>query len=404
MKKKIRQLQVIMSLVIVFTLLLGCGALTYQTAMWAKSEMYELVEGKPQYFCSSVEDYYNWGERWSQDSSAPLDSKNAIGIVPAFYLAHEDSEHPIESSYVGFHSMLRNSKGEVIAEYQPYILFQKNAGDLAKQDFRVLVLGDEFAEEYSDFYSLTGHPKNNLSMYKNDALHSFSSGFYVTYYNEHINATERAIKVDGTCDDTFVYLNKLNWYCRTGGCNETYGFIPQKTQTDKGNVAFEEWFDYESGKSDLSWRSVSALEYCNTDYNKEAKEACEQGFDLFSANPDDCWEVFDDGLITSTLGITRDIRYNDGSDYYVFSCAYVFHPLKMAVKELSPVYAVAAGIAVVLIIFVCALLNFKLKETKSDSDDEQKGESAETEKASEETTENDENNTENVLEQHKDYT
>ena len=61
-------------------------------------------------------------------------------------------------------------------------------------------------------------------------------------------------------------------------------------------------------------------------------------------------------------------------------------------------------IAVVLIIFVCALLNFKQKGTKSDSDDEKKGESAEAEKTSEETTENDENNTENLLEQHKDYT
>lgn len=401
MKKKTRQLQVIMGLVIVFTMLLGCGALTYQKATWAKSEIYEQVKGKPQYFCSSIEEYHKWGETGRGDPQRPRDTKNGLNIIPAFYLAHEDwSNNPVVSSDIGFHSMLRNSKGEVIAEYQPYILFQKNAGDLAKQDFRVLVLGDEFAEEYSDFYFFTGHPKNNLSMYKNDALHSFSSGFYVTYYNGHINATERALKVDGTCDDSFVYLNKLTWYNRY--MQSTYGFIPENTQTEKGKTEFEEWFDYESGKSDLSWRSVSALEYCNTDYNKEAKETCEQGFDLFYANPDDCWEVFDDGLITSTVRVTREIGYI--GDGYVFSCAYVFHPLRMAVEELAPVYAVAAGIALVLIIFVCVLLNFKLKGTKSDSDDEQKGESAEAEKTSEETTENDENNTENLLEQHKDYT
>lgn len=398
MKKKTGQLQVIMSLVIVFTMLLGCGALTYQKATWAKSEIYEQVKGKPQYFCSIIEEYHKWGETGRGDPQRPRDTKNGLNIIPAFYLAHEDwSNNPIVSSDVGFHSVLRNSKGEVIAEYQPFILFKKHDSKTIKMDIRVLVLGDEFVESCGRVYD-EYDVINNL-----DYCYGYGKG--------EADVMGVSLEVDGTCDDTFVYLNKLTWYHRTGWNNETYGYIPEDIQIGKGSVDFEEWYDYENGNADFDMQSIRNYYWIGDNYNnnakdnnKEAKEICEKDYELF-CNSETYSSDLEGNLLTSELKLSRRIYSGiDSSDYYVFSCAYVFHPLKMAVEELAPVYAVAAGIALVLIIFVCVLLNFKLNGTKSDSDDEKKGESAEAEKTSEETTENDENNTENLLEQHKDYT
>ncbi|MBO5065364.1 MAG: HAMP domain-containing histidine kinase [Clostridia bacterium] len=339
MDKKYRKNTTLIAVILLCVSVFGCCILTVQKANWINSDMYNELEGAPAYFHACIEEYYEFGEL--RDLETVQDTENALDVIPSFYLAHLDMiNRPYVSSDVGFHSILKNNKGETIAEYQPCIVFQKNVSDMKKRDVRVLVLGDEFAEEYS-----------SLSDYKSDALSNFSEIF--GYGRENAGISYNTLEVDGTCDDVFVYLKKLTWYDRI--YHNTYGYIPADNQTKKGNMDFEEWFDYENDNYMISVDSVSYIKW-NKTYNREAKDVCENGFYLMEKDPNDHFEVFDEGLFTSTVRITKEIKDYYSETDYTYSCAYVYHPLNIAVRELTPVYIAIMIFAAVAIIIMCIVM------------------------------------------------
>lgn len=354
MDKKHRKNTTAIALILLCVSIFGCCILTIQKAKWITSDIYEALEGRTVSFRSGIEDYYSFGEIQDYDETE-LHTENALEIIPSFYLAHENYINPpFVSSEVGFHSMLKSKNGEVLANFQPCIVFEKEVGDTKKLDVRVLLLGDAFAEEYSD---LNYSNPNDVGYHKYKALYAM---YFCKYYGkENAGVSGNSCQVKGTCDDVFVYPEKLTWYEYTHNYYSSYGFVPEKNQTDKGHTDFEEWFDYSHGdfRHNIYMHYIRYMESWNPRYNKEAEKACEQGFELLKKNPDDSYEIFDEGLFTSTVRITTPIRgYYSGETDYIYSCAYVFHPISMAIKELTYVYIAIMAFAIVAIIIMAIVM------------------------------------------------
>lgn len=358
MDKKHRKNTIKLALLLICVSLFGCSILTVQKAEWIKSDLYNEIKGVPTYFHSCVEDYYTFGEL--QDYETAVDTENAMGIIPSFYLAHEGigmSNAPFVSSDVGFHSEIKNTKGEIVASFQPCIVFEKDVRDAKKHEVRVLLLGDKFEEEFGGLYY---SDSKDLKHYNNNAI--FALYRCTAYGKENISVAGNSYVVEGTCDENFIYLKKLTWYDYTH--HKTYGFIPDKNETNKGDVEFEEWFDYEHEdfKHNISMHYVNNIENWNKKYNQEAREACEYSFGLLEKDSDNYFEIFDDGLFTSTVRIARKICDYYGESEYTYSCAYVFHPLSIAIRELVSVYVAVAVFATVAIIILYLVMRNSYKK------------------------------------------
>lgn len=350
MDKKYRKNTISIALILLCVSIFGCGILTVQKADWIKNDLYYKVDEKIEHYCLSVNQYYNYGELWD-DTKTP-DSSNALGIIPSFYKAHEDVNNaPFVDSEVGFHSVLKNSEGETIAKYQPYIVFEKNPEDIEKHDVRVLILGDEFYEEFGNV-KIDG-VADKKSYYKNEALSQFD--FYGDYGRDNFNGSVGLV-VDGTCDDTYVYLKKLTWY-NHDFYQSSYGYIPENDKTTKGNTDFEKWFDYKNSDYDILMMSVVQMDLWNENYNREAQEACQEHFKESQKNPNGESEYFEGNLFTSEMKLTNRIyNVNNEKEYYTLSCAYVFHPIAMAIAELTYVYIAIMTFAAVAIIIMCIVM------------------------------------------------
>ncbi|MBE6801396.1 MAG: HAMP domain-containing histidine kinase [Ruminococcaceae bacterium] len=349
MDKKHRKNTFKLAVLLVCVSLFGCALLAVQRAEWIKSDLYDEIKGAPNYLCNEIASYYSVGE--NQEYKTLYDPENAMGIIPSFYLAHENIVNkPFISSDVGFHSELKNNKGETVAYFQPCIVFEKNTSDVQEHEVRVLLLDDKFSEEYS---GLSYTESDDLENYKSNALHALYR--CSEYGKDNVDVAYNALKVDGTCDENFVYAQKLTWYEYTR--HETYGYIPEKDESYKGYVDFEEWFDYapDDFNHNISKHYIDNIEGWNKKYNQEAREMCELGFDQLEADPENFYEAYDDGLLTSSIRITSKIGNYYGENVYTYSCAYVFHPLSMAVRDLISVYiavAVFACVAIIIVYFV----------------------------------------------------
>lgn len=346
MDKKYRKNTTLIAVILLCVSVFGCCILTVQKAEWIKNDLNDEVYEKVEDFCVSVNQYYNYGEL--RDTSKAPDSSNALGIIPSFYKAHEDVDNaPFVSSDVGFHSALSNSKGEIIAEYQPCIIFEKNSDDIKNRDVRVLLFGDEFYEEFGN----QGYRNDMRAYYKNEALSQFD--FYGVYGKDTGNGNG-GIVVDGTCDDTFVYLKKLTWYNRM--YRDSYGYIPREDKTDKGNTDFESWLDYKNSDYGISMVSLVQMGFWNDKYNMEAKELCRENLEQFQIDGNHS-ESFGGGLFTTDMQLTsRVTNVNNENDYYVFSAAYVFHPISMAISELTYVYIAIIAFAIIAIVIMAIIM------------------------------------------------
>lgn len=352
MKKTFNQLKVILSFIVVLALFLGCGALTYQEA---KSVIIDFRDKHSVIsdLHTDIRDYHHYGEKIDDDifsESFNPDSKKGISILPAFYLAHKENHY--DSGDAGFYSMLQNSKGESVAEYQQsYILFEKNTNDKRKDDVRVLILGDEFEEKFS----FSGESAN----YNIEACRTLCG---VKDYGEKTASWDNigdSLKVKGTCDDHMVYLENLTW-CDTINAR-TYTYSPEENQTHKGTVEFKDWFDYKKDNSDIYVpHDIWYRAHSNPEYRQDAEEICEQNLTNYKNNRalGDNWS---ENLFTSFISETSIIHAADSDDVYIFTTAYVIHPLKTAVQRLVTFYLIALAVAVILIVFINVLFDKKRK-------------------------------------------
>lgn len=266
-----------------------------------------------------------------KDFNDCYNSDNSKGIVKAFYLSHEDlkiyEQDPL-SVDLGFYSTVKNKKGDVLAFSQPYILFEKNPGKV-NSDVRILPLGDKFTEEYSELGF-----ESKRDGYNRRAINSLEK---TSGYGKGSETKEgTTLYVNGTCDNDVVYLEKLEWY--DNEVLATYTFTPEENNSQKGSVEFNKWLNADGDNCRIDVSSVCAVEYADVSLNNEAKEICEQkNLDNSSAAlaTDGC--CVEEGLLTSYIYLTKaiDDGDNNSDNDYVFSCVYVFHPLSIAIENLS---------------------------------------------------------------------
>lgn len=289
-----------------------------------------------------------------KDFNDYCNSDYSKGIVKDFYLSHRNlkvyEQDPL-SVDLGFYSMVKNKKGDVLAFSQPYILFEKNPGTV-NSDVRILMLGEEFTKEYNDLgFDSKSDNYNRRSIRSLVKTSGYGKG------GKNNEAT--TVYVNGTCDDNFVYLEKLEWYDNEESA--TYTFTPKENNSKKGSVEFNEWLNTNGDNCHIDLSSVCAVQYADELLNCEAKEICEQKNsenNTETSATDGCY--FEEGLLTSSIYLTKSIDDGDNNpdNDYVFSCVYVFHPLSIAAKNLSRTYwggiirfvAIAAIIAGVIII------------------------------------------------------
>lgn len=353
MKKTFRKLKITVSLIVVFSLLFSCGILT----LWeAEQQERDFV------FSSNVDDLgddivgYYYGKKTSDDTSSDnlnQESGKGTGLLTAFYLSHMENHYAERS--VGFYSTLWNSKGEVVAKYQPYVIFEKDINDESKEDVRVLVLGDEFSEAFH----YTGNIETEEERYNFDARDILENISVYDEKTEYWYPLRDCLKVDGVCDDDMVYLGKLTWYDSISG--KTYTYSPKEKQTHKGTMNFDDWLDYKN--NDVCVCVSEDVRYIcnsNTKYNLEAKEVCEQNLDNYKINQM-LGDNYSENVFTVIRSNTRVFYDKNSDEYYILSVARVNHPLIDAINNLYFEYLIALAIAVILIVFINVLFSKKRK-------------------------------------------
>ena len=304
MKKDYLKLKIKMTLLVLTIFLVACSVLTYQRADTIRRELMGYAYDAESYV---VDLRMN-------------DVEESEELIQQVYEVY--SKVPRISDYVGFYSMLKDADGNTLAEDQNFIIVQKVGEKIEK---RVILLGDAWI---SDLESTQ-----------------------IEFCN---NSFER-LEIQGMCDDTFIYLEKLEWQNYS---DDVYTYIPEDTSTiSQGNMTFEAWAgtnQYQEG-SENEFYPLSSFTFFtygdwkrNVELNAEAKVICEQIFSDYINKIDTMDYQVEQGIFTCYVGITGYI-----SDEYAMPYVYVFHPIEIAMSELVDIYCLAIlfGISVIGIIW-----------------------------------------------------
>lgn len=329
MIKKYIRLGIIFSLLIIVLLGSFAFVLTY---IEADNIMYQRPSGL----------YKSWGlygNPWEEmadsiELSVAEYDEDVIKSAYSMYRSIRDKD---------FYSMVKNPSGKTIAEYKPAMWIYSNS----EQDSRVIVF------EEKAIYKVLDQTEWGLD---------FPAVF----------------KVTGTCDDTYIYPEKVMWIDR---CGTEYVYEPTVDNTHKGTRSFEDW----AGSAYYIDHDMFIDEYyAEIDLEKYEIEKRANTFDIYNINEgyydwirnsdgfhketledskvkcyeakDFCEKTFDNYLRTGyTTYNTSDINFTavggielmeDGNSVVY---AYVFHPLEEAVANLGNFYILLIIIAVVFL-------------------------------------------------------
>ncbi len=313
MKKKYFRLKIKIAMLIVGIMLLGCGVLTYQRA-------------------DRVRDYYMGQINKSAqfiDKSDDGGVKSKEQLIKQAYTTYYNTLRI--SDNVGFYSMLKDKEGNTLAYEQNFILVYRLTGT---PDMRIILLGDDFVTDSK----------------------SARIGFEIQSYEK--------MKIEGTCDDIYIYLEKLWWENMPEG---NYSYIPEENNVAKGTMDFEEWAGdgyFDNGKMQNSyyvkinstWYTYGNLKL-NERLNREAEKLCQEVYADYAAKINSQDLQLEEGLFTSYVAGTGHM--NNG---YAMPYVYVFHPISIAMGELSSIYCVAMILCVIIIGVVCSLVNKMYKQ------------------------------------------
>lgn len=326
MKKQYTKLKIKLVTLIILVLVIGCSVLTYQKANEISAD------------CQSQMDYgFVQDMRWNLDFS-----EGENDIIKHAYRCFDDASRVTD---VGFYSMLKDSSGNTVAEDQYYMIVEKSGED---NDRRIILLGDNFFSDDMYFQTRFGNG-NRFKITDSEGV--------VTEYEHH---SFSRIEIIGTCDDIYVYPEKIIWESFSG---DVYTYIPQEDFTDKGTMKFEEWAGSNVYEETL-WENNSYIVFHNSvsytygdwekseKLNAKAKEICEQIYEDFVNDIDTYDDQSKDGLFTCYIAGTGYL-----GDGYAMPFVYVFHPVSMAMEELLGVYLGAAILGLIIIAIVCSLVN-----------------------------------------------
>ena len=313
MEKRYKKIKITLVFLIILIYSLCCGILIYKEAVSIRAEYYDDIKRKLNLPLNL--------QQFSGEYNGDL-VKNAHYINFMATLVSDDN--------LGFHSMLMdNETGEVLIENQNFLIVRKSekvSETVARlKDIRIILLDETFGLEPSGFKW------------------------------ELINSTKYSFEIYGVCDDAYIYLDKLVW----DGENT---YIPDKTQENISYIGdvvrFEDWAGCNVFASEVGVMELTTLwSHCIYGYdgsqkkvkrlNEEAEEICNQIYEDYITGELDNKDIYEDmGLFTCYAGVSGQI-----SEKYAMPFVYVFHPVSIAVEELT-VTLVAITIFVIIIIFV----------------------------------------------------
>ena len=329
MKRNYLKLKIKLTALVIVILLIGCGVLTYQHADQIRSDYMQEAYAEESFFADVRYYDLNGGENLIQQ------------IYYQYGCVWRYSDR-------GFYSMFKNVKtGETLAEDQNSIVVIKEGEDQNEQDMRVILLDNEFGGDGCEFEKI------------DDTTYEIVEDENGQWRLMNYSVSE--VEIIGTCDDTYIYLEELKWKDVWG--MESFSYIPDAIQNDElqETVSFEEWAGsrYWGERVDnqftLKMNSVYATyadESLGAKLNSEAKEICEQIYADYVDGTDTLDDQSEDGLFTCYVAGTGYI-----SEDYVMPYVFVFHPVSIAMDELTGVYIIAALIGLVIILFIIGVIN-----------------------------------------------
>ena len=329
MKRNYLKLKIKLTALVIVILLIGCGALTYQHADQIRTD-YKADAYAESGFCVDVR-FYNL--------------EGGENLIQQVYYQYANVWC---DTNMGFYSMLKNVKtGETLAEEQNCILVIKEGEDQTENDMRVLLLDNGFGGDGGNFEKIDDHTYEIIEV---------GSGQW-----RLMNYFVSEIEIVGTCDDTYIYLEELKWKDMQG--LESFSYIPDEIQNAESQetVSFEEWAGGRYWGDDIESQFALQMSSVYDTYgdelyraklNAEAKEICEQIYADYANETDTMNDQSEDGLFTCYVAGTGYI-----SDEYALPYVFVFHPVSIAMDELTGVYVIAGLIGLVIILFIIAVIN-----------------------------------------------
>ena len=331
MKKKYRRLKIKLILMFVVLYLLACGVLVYKEANVVMTE--------------NIRQIYAYG-----DVSLPLrmnDYESETEFIKEAYNSYYENAGTI--SDIGFYSMLVDCENEEkLIEFQNFIIINKL--DSLKEDIvdtRILLLNDEFGYlDESQYGEVDGEPSGNEKWH---FIHNFQD----------------ELDIQGTCDDIYVYADEIRW-------KKTYDEEWQIYKPDNKysniqkygeEIDFKEWVgntvfnreNFDEATYFIYLKSQYA-EYGDSELNKklneEAKEICTKIYQRLVNGENIYDNQYHDQLFTCYVGGTGYINEN-----LVMPYVYVFHPISIAISQLSNILICATIIVIIMIITIHCVIN-----------------------------------------------
>ncbi|MBQ4284495.1 MAG: HAMP domain-containing histidine kinase [Lachnospira sp.] len=315
MKKYYLKLKIKLILMLTLVLLLGTGFIVYQEADRIRANYLENTD----YFFSRVMSFRAPGATEQDD------------FIQRVY--DEYMYIPL-SDGMGFYSMLKSlDDNRTIAEDQNFITITRCEGTSLTNDQRVILLGDD--------YMFVNAPTNDRI--------SFLSG------------SRSTADIIGTCDDTYIYLEKLIWSDMSELA--TYTYIPKnKVAPPSDAIRFEEWtggthFDDEYPNTPLyqiDCHYVGSIYGVQEDINlsKEAKQMCHQLYEDFVSGEYTYGTKVEDGLFTCVSAGTGYLN-----EKYAMPYVYVFHPVSLAIEALTGMIFLVCIMWLIMIFTISSLIN-----------------------------------------------
>lgn len=287
----------------------------------------------------------------------------------------DDGYSPFESFYLGygfqkpdyylptgFHSELINGKGEVLAEYKPHIILSGETLD-GKEDFRIITF-DEECTVLSEYSNGEKHNWGN-NKYPFEAISSCSQA--MEFQGADV-AELKPLEIYGTCDENFVYVEKMVWYERVwyedaeDDVECKYIYTPNNNKTHNGKVSVQDWINtLKDKKCFVSTTNLPSSYVDNTAINAEAKEICKSlSADYVKADfSSSVLESRKDNKDLETYTIENVEKIGNG--LFVTS-VFVLHPVDMVPDDTAIPYVIYILFAVALTVFIAIAINRKISK------------------------------------------
>ena len=328
MKRRYFKLKVKLIMLVLLIYFLGCGVLIYQEADKIRSKYLETL--------------VNYGDLVVNFGSIHSEY-NSDFIKEIYELYGKQVLHSYDD--IGFYSALYDMRtGEELVEDQNFMFIYKlskegdEKADNELEDMRILLLDNEFGND--DF----------------GPQWSLMNGFF------------SELEITGTCDDTFVYLERLDWVNLEE--DETYSYIPEKMENQPlgETVSFEEWAGKK--KYDDIWDEQAFYVYTSSVYatygdmeldsklDAEAKEMCQLMYKNYSEEL--CYRgmVKEEGIFTCSQA-----WYENVQGKYIMPFVYVFHPVSIAFDELSGLLFYSIIFVLIIMFIICRVVegNYRME-------------------------------------------